>query len=319
MSGRQRVVFGGVCTMVFLLVAAIPARAQYNYQFSDDLRVPGDGINLDFWGTWPNGGSITVTTDGTVLSDYNPYLGLLPNWLSGPPPVAKWLLEGDFTISFHYANSANARVLAGIYEVVPAQQHQCGALAGSGFRGLATMGAAGSEPNVNPDPTGVGAEGDVVLQKTGANVSVYWDGSLVTGWPANQYGRYVFYMASGTYYSPVPWIRAADFVIQTENLISCEDVPVPEDWIMGNGDADADGVADDHDQCADTPAGATVDGTGCSLDQLVPCDGNWRNHGQYVSAMVKEGQRFRDEGLIDSSELGSIVAAAAMSSCGQKK
>jgi hypothetical protein len=50
-------------------------------------------------------------------------------------------------------------------------------------------------------------------------------------------------------------------------------------------DSDGDGVPDCLDQCPDTPAGEVVDEHGCSIDQLVPCDGPktgglWNNHGQ---------------------------------------
>ncbi len=51
-------------------------------------------------------------------------------------------------------------------------------------------------------------------------------------------------------------------------------------------DSDNDGVWDLSDQCSDTPAGEAVDANGCSSSQLVPCDGPWRNHGEYVARVV---------------------------------
>lgn len=33
-----------------------------------------------------------------------------------------------------------------------------------------------------------------------------------------------------------------------------------------------------------TPPETLVDRYGCSLDQLVPCDGPWKNHGQFEKA-----------------------------------
>jgi hypothetical protein len=46
-------------------------------------------------------------------------------------------------------------------------------------------------------------------------------------------------------------------------------------------DSDGDGVADEDDQCPDTPAGATVDATGC-----VPVDNSWNNVPPVVSAVI---------------------------------
>ena len=46
-------------------------------------------------------------------------------------------------------------------------------------------------------------------------------------------------------------------------------------------DSDGDGVADADDQCPDTPAGATVDATGC-----VPVDNSWSNVPPVVSAVI---------------------------------
>ena len=46
-------------------------------------------------------------------------------------------------------------------------------------------------------------------------------------------------------------------------------------------DSDGDGVADEDDQCPDTPVGATVDATGC-----VPVDNSWSNVPPVVSAVI---------------------------------
>ena len=86
-------------------------------------------------------------------------------------------------------------------------------------------------------------------------------------------------------------------------------------------DSDGDGVPDDSDQCPDTAAGAIVDTHGCSIDQLVPCagpvsGGTWKNHGQYVSTVVKTAARFRAAGLITENEEEAVVEAAARSKCG---
>ena len=91
--------------------------------------------------------------------------------------------------------------------------------------------------------------------------------------------------------------------------------------LTGETDTDLDGVADSVDQCPGTPAGAIVDADGCSIDQLVPCDGpasggSWKSHGQYVSSVARVVGDFLAEGLITEDEADEIVAQAAESNCG---
>src|SRR5205823_5982989 len=49
-------------------------------------------------------------------------------------------------------------------------------------------------------------------------------------------------------------------------------------------DSDNDGVPDALDQCLGTEPGSLVDGQGCGIEQLAPCDGPWRNHGDFVNS-----------------------------------
>ncbi len=91
---------------------------------------------------------------------------------------------------------------------------------------------------------------------------------------------------------------------------------------IGEPDQDFDGVPDAVDVCTNTPPCTLVDAQGCSIDQLVPCDGpasggTWKNHGQYVAAVAKAVKEFREHGLISPSQAGAMVAAAAQSSCGK--
>lgn len=83
-------------------------------------------------------------------------------------------------------------------------------------------------------------------------------------------------------------------------------------------DADGDGVPDSDDQCADTPRGAVADATGCSIEQLAPCDGPWRNHGQFLQALRAVTSRFVQQGLITEQQRRAILNDGASSDCGKK-
>jgi hypothetical protein len=93
--------------------------------------------------------------------------------------------------------------------------------------------------------------------------------------------------------------------------------------LLGETDADGDGVADSLDECPDTPPGSIVNAHGCSIDQLVPCSGpasggTWKNHGQYVSHFVHVTESFFRQGLIGEELAEEIIRQAAESDCGDK-
>jgi hypothetical protein len=87
--------------------------------------------------------------------------------------------------------------------------------------------------------------------------------------------------------------------------------------ISGETDVDADGVPDSQDQCPGTPPGAIVNAEGCSIEQLVPCNGPWKNHGEYVSTLVHVTQAFERDGLITQDQQEDIVSSGARSNCGK--
>jgi len=93
--------------------------------------------------------------------------------------------------------------------------------------------------------------------------------------------------------------------------------------IIGTLDTDGDGVPDDRDQCPDTRPGAIVDEHGCSIEQLVPCEGpqpgvRWKNHAAYVKSIVRVVTHFVAEGIISEDQAHDIAVAAAQSDCGKR-
>ncbi len=90
-------------------------------------------------------------------------------------------------------------------------------------------------------------------------------------------------------------------------------------------DSDNDSVNDISDVCPGTPPAEIVHpANGCSLDQLVPCEGSretdepWRNHGQYVFTLYEAAKEFVELGLLTRNEKIDIIWAAARSRCGKK-
>jgi FG-GAP repeat protein/thrombospondin type 3 repeat protein len=83
-------------------------------------------------------------------------------------------------------------------------------------------------------------------------------------------------------------------------------------------DSDNDGVPDSRDQCPDTPVGAITDANGCSIEQLVPCDGSWRNHGEYLGALREAISSFLTQGLLKREQAMKILKSGIHSDCGMK-
>jgi hypothetical protein len=55
---------------------------------------------------------------------------------------------------------------------------------------------------------------------------------------------------------------------------------------------------------------------GCSIAQIAPCEGPWRNHSQYVDAVETAAAAFQKAGLITFEQRQEIIAAARRSDCG---
>ena len=72
-----------------------------------------------------------------------------------------------------------------------------------------------------------------------------------------------------------------------------------------NNDADGDGVCGDVDNCPTLPN--PDQSQGC-LDALCPCDGPWKNHGEYVSCVAHETTNMVQQGLLTHHERSEIVS-----------
>lgn len=119
------------------------------------------------------------------------------------------------------------------------------------------------------------------------------------------------------------WLRIQPFVLPTGVTgallydYAYESRPNTPIVVGAGRDTDHDGVWDFLDQCPATPAGEVVDAHGCSVSQLCPCSGPWKNHGEYVSAFERIAKRFWQEGRITRAQMSVLVKRAATSNCGK--
>ncbi|RLC56428.1 MAG: hypothetical protein DRI30_05870, partial [Chloroflexi bacterium] len=84
-------------------------------------------------------------------------------------------------------------------------------------------------------------------------------------------------------------------------------------------DSDNDNVLDNADDCPTTLLGEVVNGAGCSVSDLCPCNNIWKNHGAYVRCVAHTSEDFVADSLITEVEKDTIVSTAGMSSCGNKR
>jgi len=86
-----------------------------------------------------------------------------------------------------------------------------------------------------------------------------------------------------------------------------------------DADIDGDGVIDADDACVPTEIGQPVNGQGCSVAQLCPCESTWKNHGAFVSCNAHATESFVEAGLMTEAEKDAWMSQAASSSCGHKR
>jgi len=83
-------------------------------------------------------------------------------------------------------------------------------------------------------------------------------------------------------------------------------------------DSDNDGVPDYRDFYPNTPAGEPVNSLGGSIDQICPCDANWKIHAEYVTRMENTILEFENDGLITAVQGRAILQQARHSDCGER-
>lgn len=194
-------------------------------------------------------------------------------------------------------------------------------LISGGYAAILSLGELiGDVPPTNAPWSGPGFQGYLTTQWwslygqeiNGQRVYRGWTGPL--GAVGSGFVGVRFSAADGYHYG---WIRVStefpalvvDWAYETE----------PDTAILAGAgiDSDNDGVWDLEDQCPNTPASEAVNTDGCSISQLVPCDGPWRSHGEYVARVARTVAEFRRRGLISVADARVILREAAQSDCGK--
>jgi hypothetical protein len=86
-------------------------------------------------------------------------------------------------------------------------------------------------------------------------------------------------------------------------------------------DSDGDGVGDACDRCPETRPDALVTRSGCSVEQLCPCDATrsgepWQSQTDYLRCVARATRALRLEGQLSASQRLAIIRRAAHSACG---
>jgi len=84
-----------------------------------------------------------------------------------------------------------------------------------------------------------------------------------------------------------------------------------------DADTDDDGIIDVDDVCLGTAAGDAVLESGCSVTQVCPCDGDWKNHGAYEKCVSITLRDLRKEGLISGQQARDLREASTDNQCGR--
>jgi len=156
-------------------------------------------------------------------------------------------------------------------------------------------------------PASAGAIGPLVLQFTNYGFLAPWPaagGQVVYGGYLQLTDKQVEELNAGLWYIN---LTSSDYPAGELRGQICPSTP--------DGDCDNDGVPNNRDKCPSTAPGTAVDATGCSIDQLVPCDGPWKDHKEYVKAFRETAMRFWKEGRINLAQRNALTRQAEQSDC----
>ena len=92
--------------------------------------------------------------------------------------------------------------------------------------------------------------------------------------------------------------------------------PKKHDVAPAGADADADGVADDLDQCPETASDELVGSDGCPV---CACGAGWSSHEAYVACVSSEARRQRMAGTLRVRAARAATRMARISTCGNEE
>ena len=110
--------------------------------------------------------------------------------------------------------------------------------------------------------------------------------------------------------------RIADLLAGQGMILIDHPIGLPALGDIAPVDTDRDGVPDYRDTCLNTQSGEVVNASGCSIAQLAPCAGPWKNHGEYVNRVREVTSDFVRAGLITEDQRRTLLNQAAQSGCG---
>ncbi len=91
----------------------------------------------------------------------------------------------------------------------------------------------------------------------------------------------------------------------------------PVDSNSSQADGDEDGKGDACDVCPLHSPDDADDNGECGVQDPCPCDADWKNHGEFVTCVVKSTKEQVRAGDLTDAARAQLISAAAQSSCGK--
>jgi hypothetical protein len=104
-----------------------------------------------------------------------------------------------------------------------------------------------------------------------------------------------------------------------DGIDSCPNLAKPE-----QPDTDRDGIGDACDECAETELGDPVLRSGCSPEQLCPCDGpseteDWASQRDYMQCIARSLKVLSERKKVSRSRVRELIQEAVRSGCGRRE